>query len=1280
MKQRLAFIVAFVAIAFSNVTAQSKYQVPQNNRVTYNLNYDWKFIKQNVANAQTVAFNDAAWETVSLPHTFNDIDHFDTFITGSGDYGWAGKTWYRKRFKLDTSMSGRKVMVEFEGIRQAAEFYINGEKVGLHENGISPTGIDISNFVKFGNEENVLAVMVDATLGYKEVASGFNFVWNTPPFFPVYGGIVNDVRLHVMDKIYQTLPLYDIMKTVGPYVYAKNFDFTAKTAEIVIETEVKNAYNENKTVDFTLTVVDANGSEVGKKTVTGNAFTAGQTKVLTTSVNLTDVKFWSPDYPNMYTVYSQLSVGGTAVDVYEIPFGVRKVEFDAAKGLTINGRFLYLDGYAPRTTMEWVTVGMPPDWMGEYDFKMMKENNANFIRPMHVTPRGRDVRAADKFGVIYACPAGDAEGDPNEATEEGRRHWQQRVEAMRNAVIYFRNNPSVIFWEGGNQNIILQHMQDIQKVRLDFDPHGGRFAGTRSNNESLLPYLEYGSTMDGVGESGAIPLWDAEYARAECPRRVWDKYTPPYVGGYRTVADPSNNIVEYPTDDFKLNSSEDLAMNNVKKYYDRWSRRGGQGRPKIMVGGAKIMFADGVSHGRMEKTELARVTGAIDGARLPKQAYHALTAAHSDSASIHLVGHWNYPAGTKKKVYVVSNLDEVTLATYNAQGALVNNYGKGVRANNFEFSFADVTWHAGKIVATGYKNGVAVKSMEIVSAGEPAKLKLTPVLGPDGFFADGNDIVMFDVEVVDANGVRCPTEERRVDFTYSGQGKYLGGYNSGIEYSIFKDNLNVECGINRVFVRATRTAGDFTLNVTSQGLTSASATVTSMPFVVTDGLTLQKPQVYNVKVGEAPIQAEFRFQSVNDAEMNVQVTSAITTVMGITGNKTIKISGQSTGAAGAYSINGGDFVTTEGTVKEGDQLRVRLTTDSQYQTTRFVKIEIDGIEEMFSVTTKKALPASTMPNLALNKPTKDVSSAEAGNPINRVNDGLTNTRWAATSGGFPQYFTVDLEEVFDVARVEIVPEAGRAYKYTVEGSLNGTDFFTLTDQSDNTIGGSLIFVDFEPQSARYLKVTVTGGGWVSFYEFRAFEEPKNKPNPFEIEPQTGLPLFGSATSEPFTVTGLGEGLEAEISLSEATETASYTINGGEDIPNHQTSMVKNGDVIRVRLGTGSQYNTTYRVKVTIGGVFAYFEVTTGDPNRINWVNIEKGLIIYPNPTDGVLYVRSAYSENALVEIYSLSGMLVKKENLTSGAGQIDLSGITSGMYLVKYINNTQVLYEQIIKK
>jgi len=617
---------------------------------------------------------------------------------------------------------------------------------------------------------------------------------------------------------------------------------------------------------------------------------------------MTNIHLWSPDYPYLYKAYTILSVDDKPVDVLATNIGVRQFTFSPEHGLEVNGHPLYLKGYAPRTSMEWPCVGTPVDWMNEFDFKLIKETNGNFVRPMHIAPRPIQVTAADKFGVVMVVPAANNEGDTKEPDI-----WQERVDDMRDVIIYYRNNPSVLFYEGCNQILSTQHVTDMKNVRLTWDPNGGRLAGLRSNDSSTtLGIREYSCTMDGAESQADDPLWDAEYARGECPRRVWDEYTPmlnprwdgkdpaaKYVtGGYFAIASDYHRslglnsgsgdfIGDYLHDGktgfgyFRLQSSEDMVLENLAKYYARYSRSVFVQSPAdskaagIMVGGAKIIWSDSVTDGRMRDTEVARVSGAVDGARLPKEVFYGLQVAQNPNPQVYIIGHWNYPKGTVKRVYVVSNTAQVKLQTLDRSGNVIKDYGFGRndftppqndQINHYCYAFDNVAWEPGTIKATGYddkNNAVAINQKS--TAGDPAALKLTPILGPIGkFFADGSDVAMMDVEVVDAKGNRCPTFEDSVDFTCSGEGLFLGGYNSGIRYSTNLQNLttgyhlNLECGINRVFIRATRKAGPFTLNVTRPGLASASQTITSTSVAVKDGLMTEMPQTYSIDLGEEP--------------------------------------------------------------------------------------------------------------------------------------------------------------------------------------------------------------------------------------------------------------------------------------------------------------------------------------------------------------------------------------------------------------------------------------------
>jgi beta-galactosidase len=116
------------------------------------------------------------------------------------------------------------------------------------------------------------------------------------------------------------------------------------------------------------------------------------------------------------------------------------------------------------------------------------------------------------------------------------------------------------------------------------------------------------------------------------------------------------------------------------------------------------------------------------------------------------------------------------------------------------------------------------------------------MLGPNGLQADGSDVALVDVEVVDAKGVRCPTVQQRVDFYLSGGGIWRGGYNSGKTKSINNKYLDVECGINRVAIRSTPLAGSITLSARSGTLRPASLTLTSVTVPRQNGASPDLPQ------------------------------------------------------------------------------------------------------------------------------------------------------------------------------------------------------------------------------------------------------------------------------------------------------------------------------------------------------------------------------------------------------------------------------------------------------
>ena len=161
---------------------------------------------------------------------------------------------------------------------------------------------------------------------------------------------------------------------------------------------------------------------------------------------------------------------GKVVDAVRTTTGFRKAEYKGGAGkggVYLNDKFAYLKGYAQRSTDEWAGLGAAyPEWMHQYNANLMRASNANYMRWMHVAPTPVDADALCRAGIVQVCPAGDKEGDTT-----GRR-WDQRVEVMRATIIYFRNNPSILFWEAGNSPVSVEHMQQMVALRKQWDPQG----------------------------------------------------------------------------------------------------------------------------------------------------------------------------------------------------------------------------------------------------------------------------------------------------------------------------------------------------------------------------------------------------------------------------------------------------------------------------------------------------------------------------------------------------------------------------------------------------------------------------------------------------------------------------------------------------------------------------------------------------------------------------------------------------------------------------------------
>jgi beta-galactosidase len=341
------------------------------------------------------------------------------------------------------------------------------------------------------------------------------------------------------------------------------------------------------------------------------------------------------------------------------------------------------------------------------------------------------------------------------------------------------------------------------------------------------------------------PIIEAEDYRDEGARRFWDPFSPPY---YNPKKGP-NDTYMYKSD--YMYTSESFALGGVRRYWDYWSNRISNTDPahSRWSGCCSIYFTDEDADGRQDSSEVCRVSGKLDAMRLPKEIYYAHRVVQNTQPDLHILGHWTYPAtqpdGSKtvKTIYVIANTESVELFV-NGKSAGVNSKPE----SGWIFSFPDIAFAPGSIKAIGKNGATVVAQQEIVTAGPAVALKLTPIFGPNGFQADGEDIALIDFEVVDAKGQRCPTDDARVDFTCTGPAIWRGGYNSGIVDSTNNLYLNTECGINRVAVRSTlvRTAdpapGPVVITASRDGLKSATVRIVPVRVPESNGIANYMPQ------------------------------------------------------------------------------------------------------------------------------------------------------------------------------------------------------------------------------------------------------------------------------------------------------------------------------------------------------------------------------------------------------------------------------------------------------
>jgi hypothetical protein len=830
LKKLILCIIVF--LLFINIIYAETYTGEPSNRVTINFGETpWKFNKGDPSGAQNPTYNDASWKDIGIPHTWNDTDTYINQRSGGGDGSMLGGThWYRKHFTIDNKYKDRKIFFEVEGAHVGCQVYINGTFLpgnsalnpqATHVVGFIGFVVDLTPYIKFDGQDNVLAVRVGKSGGFYSSSSNISSVFR---FGQNDGGMFRPVWLHITDKVHIPLNVYSVLNKWGTYVATTAASEASATVKIL--TNVENEGTTAANVTLTTKIVDAVTNNVVWSGDANQTIDAGSNYVFDQTATIANPKLWYPNNsiygkPNMHKVYHIVKVNGVTVDVFTSPLGIRTITWDADFPY-INGKKHLLWGASARYDYPALGTALPPEieWR---DVQLCAAAGGNLWRPGHSSCSRGFVEACDYMGVFIIQPSGEGEGSFS-STSITTEKATIKKEIQRDVIIRDRNSPSILAWEASNASIDPAFADELRELDKTWDHITPRAQSVRGGPQ-YAPGDLIACTLTGceIGLKNAHPLCPAWGAEA------WGRQTSRFAYDHE---------IEFCAE-FLQNWRKSWQANCFGLCQWYLAETPGE------VGNFLEMKSG-------EETREPRSFGSsmMDFHRIPKFLYYAYKAAwrpYSLEPVVAIAHHWNRSGNVRVNVF--SNCPKVRLLINGtSQGEKTPNPSTGVSPNNdltqnttqLPFQcYWDVTWQAGTLRAEGLdESGKVVCFDEKKTAGAPHHLVLTVephVVKPTGevftFRANGTDAAIIKATVVDANGIWCPTADNLITFSVSGPGNYRGGCDQFVTagkplgyHSPLDPEVQAEGGMTKVAVRTTFTPGTVTVSATGSGLQGTATT------------------------------------------------------------------------------------------------------------------------------------------------------------------------------------------------------------------------------------------------------------------------------------------------------------------------------------------------------------------------------------------------------------------------------------------------------------------------
>jgi beta-galactosidase len=614
-----------------------------------NFNRSWKFIKGDVAGADAADFDDAAWQSVRLPHDWAIAGPFNPDEWGhTGKLPWKGVGWYRKTFTLPAADAGKQVYLDFDGVMAFPKVFVNGKLAGEWDYGYTSFRIDATPFIKFG-ESNSVAVRVDTTNHGSRWYPG--------------AGIYRKVTLDVANPVH--------IAQWGTYITTP--EVNDDSATVNVQTTIENRSDQATEVylDVKLLDSDATRSVAAASDSVKVSIPAGGSAFGSLSLKVTNPERWDVGSPKLYTALVAIR-GGEKVwqpgdKVYDdevIPFGIRTFEFTADDGFHLNGRRVQLKGVCLHHDQGPLGAAFYPRAM-ERQLEIMREIGVNAIRTSHNAPAPELLELCDRMGFVVWDECFDKWDDKADRVNDEPSLEEHAQRHLRALVARDRNHPSVVVWSianeisdmGGKHGLTKDRvamMRDVVRSYDDTRPVGlAHHIPDTANSNTFAPLdvsgwnyaRRYAIMRERFPEK---PILYTESASALSTRGFYEL---PLVGA-RTDYSKQDQVDSYDLNSARWSDIADVEFDLME-------------RDKFVAGEFVWTGFDYLGEPTpFDRQAASSYFGIVDSCGLPKdRSYLYRSYWRPDVATVHILPHWNWPdrVGQNVPVFVYTNGDSAEL-------------------------------------------------------------------------------------------------------------------------------------------------------------------------------------------------------------------------------------------------------------------------------------------------------------------------------------------------------------------------------------------------------------------------------------------------------------------------------------------------------------------------------------------------------------------------------------------------------------------------------------------